>query len=107
MLLGDSWKYMPHILVPSRGFVCDIKSSSKELPIQSKLLKHKNKVWKLLRIKNEDNVIVLGSLLLPVNIFQTCSSCWLWTGKRFLVHIEKISTFKDKIKYMMRYVVVY
>ena len=32
-----------------RGFVCDIIRPSKELPVQSK-----NKVWKLLRIMNED-----------------------------------------------------
>ena len=39
-----------------RGFVCDIIRPSKELPVQSKLLKQKNKVWKLLRIKNEDTM---------------------------------------------------
>ena len=65
-----------------RGFVCDIIRPSKELPVQSKLLKHKNKVWKLLTIKNEDNGVVPVSLLLTVNIFQTWSNCWLWTGKR-------------------------
>ena len=27
-----------------KGFVCDIINPSKELPVQSKLLKHKNKV---------------------------------------------------------------
>ena len=103
--LEDSWNYMPPILVPSstkliatqmlvieelngrkdfilRGFVCDIIRPSKELPVQSNLLKHKNKVWKLFRIKNEDNSVVPVSLLLTVNIFQTCSNCWLWTGKR-------------------------
>ena len=58
-----------------RGFVCDIIRPNKELPVQSKLLKQKNKVWKLFRIKNEDNGIVPVSLLLTVNIFQTCSNC--------------------------------
>ena len=65
-----------------RGFVCDIIRHSKKLPAQSKLLKYKNKVWKLIKIKNEDNGVVAVSLLLTVNIFQTCSTCWLWTGKR-------------------------
>ena len=37
-----------------RGFVCDIICPSKELPVQSQQLKHKNKVWKLFKIKNED-----------------------------------------------------
>ena len=45
-----------------KGFVCDIINPSKELPVQSKLLKHKNKVWKLFRIKNEDNGVVPVSL---------------------------------------------
>ena len=81
LLLGDSWNYMPPILVLSsakriatqieviekingrryfilRGFVCHIIHLSKELPVQSKPLKHKNKVWKLFRIKNEDNGVV-------------------------------------------------
>ena len=44
-------------------------------------LKHMNMVWKLFRINNEDNDIVLVSLLLTMNIFQTCSKCWLWTSK--------------------------
>ena len=37
-----------------RGFVCDIIRPYKELPVQSYQLKHKNKVWKLFKIKNED-----------------------------------------------------
>ena len=47
-----------------RGFFCDIIRPSKELPVQIKLLKHKNEVWKLFRIKNEDNAVVPVSLLL-------------------------------------------
>ena len=54
------------------GFVCDINRLRKELPVQSKLFKHKNKVWKLSRIKNEENGVAPVSLLLTVNIFQTC-----------------------------------
>ena len=64
-----------------RGFVCVAIRPNKELPVQSNLLKQKNKVWKLFRIKNEDNGIAPVSLLLTVNMFQTCSNCWLWTGK--------------------------
>ena len=64
-----------------RGFICDIIRPNKELPVQSKLLKKKNKVWKLFRTKNEDNGIAPPSLLLTVNMFQTCSNCWLWTSK--------------------------
>ena len=58
-----------------RGFVCDIIRPNKELPVQIKLLKQKNKVRKLFRIKNEDNGIAPVSLLLTVNMFQTCSNC--------------------------------
>ena len=54
-----------------RGFFSDIICPSKEVPIQSKLLKHKSKVWKLWRIKNEGNGVVSVPLLLTVNIFQT------------------------------------
>ena len=65
--LGNSWNYMPPIIVPSlakriatqmlvieelngskdfilRSFFCDIIRPSKELPVQSKLLKRKKKV---------------------------------------------------------------
>ena len=45
-----------------RGFVCDIIRPSKELSVQSQLLKHKNKMWKLFRIKNEENGAVIVSL---------------------------------------------
>ena len=64
-------------LLKQQGTTC----SNKELPVQSNLLQQKNKVWKLFRIKNEDNGIAPVSLLLTVNMFQTCSNCWLWTGK--------------------------
>ena len=53
------------------AFFSDIICPSKEVPIQSKLLKHKSKVWKLWRIKNEGNGVVSVPLLLTVNIFQT------------------------------------
>ena len=90
---GDSWNCMQPILVPSSAkhiarqmfvienqtrekiltwFVCDINRPSKELPVQSKLLKHKNKMWKLSRIKNKEDGVVPVSLLLTVNTFQTC-----------------------------------
>ena len=67
-ILGDSWNYMPPILFPSsakrmvtqmlvieklngrrdfilRDFVCDIMHPNKELLVQSKLHKLKNKMW--------------------------------------------------------------
>ena len=65
-----------------RGFICDVIRPSKKLPVQSYLLKHKKKVWKLLRIMHEENGVAPVSSLLTVNIFPTCSNCWLWTGKR-------------------------
>ena len=34
------------------------------------------------RIKNDDNGVVLVSVLLTMNIFQTCSNCWIWKSKR-------------------------
>ena len=43
---------------------------------------NKNKVRKLPAIKNEGNAVVPVSLLLTMNIFQTCSNCWIWTGER-------------------------
>ena len=55
-----------------RGFVCNVIRPSKELTVQSQQLKHKNKVWKLFRINNENNGVVSVSLLLTENIFQTC-----------------------------------
>ena len=58
-----------------RGFACDIIRPSKDLPVQSKLLKHKNNVWNLFRIKSENNGVVPVSFLLTVNIFQTSSNC--------------------------------
>ena len=58
-----------------RGFACNIIRPSKELPVQSKLLKRKNNVWNLFRTKSEDNGVVPVSLLLTVNIFQTSSNC--------------------------------
>ena len=39
-----------------RGFACDIIRPSKELPVQRKLLKHKNKVWKLFGIKDCEHI---------------------------------------------------
>ena len=35
-----------------------------------------------MRIKHEDSGVVPMSSLLTVNIFPTCSNCWLWIGKR-------------------------
>ena len=104
IILGDGWNYMRPILVPSfakriatqmlvteklngkkdfvlRAFVCDVK--------------HKNKVWQLLRIKHEDNGVVPVSSLLTVNIFPTCSNCWLWTGIYFRFELPG-SYWKDK-----------
>ena len=63
------------------GFICDVIRPSKKLPVQSYLLKHKKKVWKLLRIMHEDNGVAPVSSLLTVNIFATCCNCWIWTGK--------------------------
>ena len=37
-----------------RGFACDVIGPYKELPVLSYQLKHKDKVWKLFKIKNED-----------------------------------------------------
>ena len=82
-----------------RDFVCDIIRPSKELITQSKLLKHKNKVWKLFRIKNEYNGVVPVSLLLTVNIFQTFLIVCFEQAIVYRVQIEKISPFINKIEY--------
>ena len=87
-----------------RGFVWDIIRPSKDLPAQSQLLKHKNKGWKLFRIKNEDDGIISVFLLFTVNIFQTCSNCWLWKDQHFwrqdqVYHALCCSILKSIIKY--------
>ena len=83
-----------------RDFACDIILPSKELPVQSKLLKHKNKVWKLFRVKNEDNGVVPVSLLLTVNMFQTHLIVDFEQTNVYRIRIEKLrTTFKDKIWY--------
>ena len=89
-----------------RDFVCDIIHPSKELPVQSKLLKHKNKVWKLFRIKNEDNGVVPMSLYLTVKIFQTCLIVDFEQANVFRVHLEKIALLKTRSG-IMRYFVLY
>ena len=66
-----------------RSFVCDIIRPSKELPVQRKLLKRKNKVWKLWTYFK--HVLIVD--------FEQANVCQ--------VYIEKISTFKDKIDYIM------
>ena len=103
MKLGDSWNYIPPILVPSsakciaiqisviaklngrkdfnlRGFICDIVCLSKELPVQRKYLKHK-KVWKLFNINY-------------VNFND--NQYWKWQSRRssvFIVNCEHILNF--------------
>ena len=72
-----------------RGFVCDIIHSIKELPVQSKLLKRKNQLWKLFRIKNEANGVVPVSLLLAVSMFQTCLIVDFEQTNVYRIHIEK------------------
>ena len=42
-----------------REYLCDFIRPYKELPVQSSLLKHKNKVWKLFQIKNENTRTML------------------------------------------------
>ena len=98
-----------------RGFVCDIIRLGKELLIQSCLLKHKNKVWKLFKIKNEDartleicqcrhsSFFIVNckdiSIFVLIVEFEQGNICW--------VHIEKSNTFEDEIRYIMCYVVVF
>ena len=129
MILGDSWNYMSPILVSSsakrigtqmlvieklngrrdfilKDFVCDFIHPSKGLPVQSKLLKHKNKVWKLFRIKNEDNGVVPVSLYLTVKIFQTCLIVGFEQANVFRVHLEKIALLKTRSG-IMHYFVLY
>ena len=131
MILGDSWNYMSPILVSSsakriatqntnvsnwkinwekrfyfKRLFCDIIHPSKGLSFQSKLLKHKNKVWKLFRIKNDDNDLVPVSLYLTVKIFQTCFIVDFEQANLFRVHLEKIALLKTRSS-IMRYFVLY
>ena len=77
-----------------------------------KQLKHKNKVWKLFKIKNEtlercqwhhSSVFIVNcehiSSFVLIFEFEQANICW--------VHIEKTNTFKNKIRYIMHYVVVF
>ena len=96
-----------------RGFVCDIIRPSNELTVQNEQLKHKNKVWKLFKIKNEDTrtmsmvsfqclYFIVNcehiSSFVPIVEFEQANVCW--------VHIKKTNR-KDKIGYIMRYVALF
>ena len=90
-----------------KNFVCDLFLNF-VCPVQSYQLKHKNKVWKQFKIKNEDTRTMSMALFiinsehisdsLLIIDFEQEKVCW--------VHIEKINTFEDKIRYIVRYVVV-
>ena len=83
--------------------------NGKELPVQSQHLKYKNKLLKLFKVKDEDpkrchwrsssvfivNCEHISNFVLIVH-FKQANVCW--------VHIEKISTFKDKSGYIIRFV---
>ena len=100
-ILGDSRNYMPPILVPSsakriaaqilviaklnqrkkfilRVYVCDIIRPSKKLPVQCQSTRIRYESCSILRMSmltifniNDVSGVVLVSLLLTVNIFQT------------------------------------
>ena len=80
------------------GFVCDIIHSSKELSVQSYQLKHKNKMSKLCKIKNENTVTMSMATFQYLNCklwtyLKLCSNCWLWPNKRLLSSYWKVKHF--------------
>ena len=84
------------------GFLYNVIRLFKELAVRSQLLKHKNKLWKQFKLKNEDtrtmsiasfSVLIvkcehISKFVLIVD-FEHLNVCW--------IHIEKTSTFEDKI----------
>ena len=90
------------------GFVCNIVFPRKELPLQSKQLKHKNTSWKLkIRSKtlkrgqwSRSSVFYFNgeyiSNFVPIVDFKQANICW--------IYIEKRNTYEDQIRYIMRYV---
>ena len=107
--LGVSWNYMPPILVPSsakcivtqilvtanlnrrkylvlKGVLMIWSFPAKNCLFRVSKLKHKNTVWKLLKVKNEDiRTASMASLWCLLWIYFTlCSNCLLWTGKQLL-----------------------
>ena len=133
-MLGDSWNYMPPILVP-----CSAKYITTQILVIAKLngiidifrealivlssFPTRNYLFKVsnwntrircencsrLRMKTLErcqwrrssvfivNCEHISNFLLIID-FEQAKVCW--------VHIEKINTFEDKIRYIMRYVVV-
>ena len=93
-----------------RGFVCNIIRPYKELTVQSQLLKHRIRCENCSRLRmktlercqwRRSSVYIVNcdiSKFLLIIDFEQAKVCW--------VHIEKINTFEDKIRYIMRYLVV-
>ena len=127
--LGDSWNYMPPILVP-----CSAKRISTQILVIAKLSGRKDFIlrtffmilyvparsnWRAkircescskLRTKILERCQSRHSCVFIVNCehissfvliveFEQANLCW--------VHIEKTNSFKDKIGYIIRYVVVF
>ena len=85
------------------GFLYDVIRLFNELAVRSQLLKHKNKMWKQFKVKNEDTRTMsiasfslfivkcehISKFVLIVD-FEHLNVCW--------IHIEKTNTFEDKIE---------
>ena len=57
--------------VPARNYLFNVSYSSTRIRCDAE-----DWTWRQWRCSS------ISSLLLTVNIFPTCSNCWLWTGKR-------------------------
>ena len=86
------------------GCVYDMILPSKQLPIQKSELKHKNKVWKLLRMKTLERpsgVLIVNCKhilhFVLIIAFEQANVCW--------VHIEKTNTWKQDRVYHTHVVV--
>ena len=92
-----------------RDFACDIIRPSGELPIQSLRARIRCENCSKLRIKTLERCQLPRSSVFIVNCehisnfvlivdFEQANICW--------VHIEETNSFEDKIRYIMRYVVL-
>ena len=125
---GDSWNYMTPILVPSsaKHIATQVSVIAKWKKIFfweafclwchpslqgatcSKLAtetQEKNKVWKLFKIKNEDTRTMPRSSVFIVNCEHISNFLLIINfeqAKVCQVHIEKINTFENKIRCIMR-----
>ena len=83
-----------------RGFVCDIICPYKELPVSNRSTRTR-KILEQCQL-HRSNVYIVNCKHIS-NFLQTID---IEQANVFWVHIEKINSFEDRIRYIMRYVAV-